>query len=126
MPDSALKALEQSAARETDDEVLANIVTSAFTIMRQDTRKESRAVTVIAGVLQTGRAHTIHAASILFGLHTDALPLSLLAVILASLERVNAEHKSSLNNIDYGISHLITAGEHETGISVLAMPKRRA
>ena len=119
VPDSAFDALEQSAARETDDQILANIVTSAFALLQQDATKESRAVALIGRVLPKGDEQTIYAASNVFGRHTEALPLSLLELLLTYLKRVEPEHKGTLGNIDWGISHLLKQGEHERTLGFL-------
>ena len=54
VPDSAFIALEESAARETDDQILASVVKSAFVLFEQDKSHESRAVALIASALRKG------------------------------------------------------------------------
>jgi len=119
MLDSAFAALEKSAAQETDDQVLASVVTSAFSFFEEDKTQQSRAVTLIASALTKGGEYTIYAASTLFGFHTNDLPLPLLDLLLSHLKAVSPDHKGTLDNIDYGLSHLIKTGEHERAIRFL-------
>jgi hypothetical protein len=119
VPNSAFAALEESAARETDDEILASVVKSAFALFEQDKSQESRAVALIASALPKGGEYTLHGAAVLFGFHTSRLPSPLLDLLLTHLKLVNPEHKGTLDNIDYGLSHLIKTGEHERAIRFL-------
>ena len=63
MLDSAFAALEKSAAQETDDQILASVVTSAFAFFKQDKTQQPRAVALIASALTKGGEYTIYAAS---------------------------------------------------------------
>jgi hypothetical protein len=119
VPDSAFAALEESAARESDDQILASVVQSAFALFEQDKAQESRTVALIASALTKGGEYTLHAASILFGFHTNDLPPRLRDLLLTNLKRVNPEHKGTLDNIDYGLSHLLKKGEQEKAIRFL-------
>jgi len=116
VPESAFAALEESAARETDDQILASGVKSAFALLEQDKAQESRVAALIASALPKGSEYTLHAASALFGFHTDDLSPALLDLLLTHLKRVNPEHKGILDNIDYGLSHLLKKGEQEKAI----------
>jgi len=118
-PDSAFTALEEFAARESDDQILASVVNSAFALFAQDKAQEPRAVVLIASALPKGGEYTLHAASMLFGFHTHGLPPPLLELLLTHLKRVNPEHKGTLDNIDYGLSHLLKKGEQEKAIRFL-------
>lgn len=119
MIDSAFDALEKSAAQETDDQILASVVTSAFAFFKQDKTQQSRAVTLIARALTKGGEYTIYAASTLFGFHTNDLPLPLLDLLLSHLKAVTPNHKGTLDNIDYGLSNLLKNGEQERAIGFL-------
>lgn len=54
MLDSAFAALEKSTAQETDDQILASVVTSAFAFFKQDKTQQPRAVALIASALTKG------------------------------------------------------------------------
>ena len=71
--DSALAALERSATAETDDQILAGIVKSAFALLQQHKAQEPRVVALIATALSKGDEYTLHAASEVFGFHTGEL-----------------------------------------------------
>jgi len=119
VPESVFAALEKSVAQETDDQILASVVTSAFACFEQDKAQQSRAVTVIASALAKGGEYTIYAASTLFGFHTNDLPLPLFDVLLSGLKGVSPDHKGTLDNIDYGLAHTLKTGEQEKAIRFL-------
>jgi len=107
MPEDAIVALERIAAKETDDLLLANLVKSAFALLQQNMDQEQRLSALITAALSKGDEYTLYAASEIFGFHTSELPEALLDVLLIHLARVMATNKGSLDNIDYGISHLL-------------------
>lgn len=104
--DSTLSVLEHSAEIETDDQILANIVMSAFTLLQREKSQESRIVTLFGLVLYKGGESTLHAASRVFGLYTEKLPETLIDLFLIHLVHVKPVNKGTVDNIDYGISHL--------------------
>lgn len=105
--DSAFAALKCSAEIETDDQMLANILRSGFGLLQQDKTMEPRILTLISGVLSKGNEHTRHASSDLFGLNTSELSDPLTDILLIHLLHVEPTSKGTLNNVDYGISHLL-------------------
>jgi hypothetical protein len=119
VPDSAFSALEESAAQATDDQILASVVKSAFAFFKKDKAQESRAIALIASALVKGGENTLYAASALFGFHTNDLPLPLLNLLLSYLKGVSPQHKGTLKNIDYGLSHILKTGEQEKAIRFL-------
>ena len=119
MPDSAFVALEESAARETDDEILASVVKSAFAFFEHDKAQESRATALIARALAKGSEYTLYAASALFGFHTNDLPLTLLDILLFHLKGVSPQHKGTVDNIDYGLAHILKTAQQEKAIGFL-------
>lgn len=119
VPDYAFATLEDSVAKETDDQILGSIVKSAFALFKQDKSQEPRIITLIASALQKGGEHTLYAASALFGFHTKDLPQQLLDLLLDHLKRVSPEHKGTLDNVDYGLSYLLKNREPEKAIQFL-------
>ena len=117
--DSAFAALERSVAVETDGHILASIVKSAFALLQRDKTQEPRAVALIVAALSKGDEYALHAVSELFGFHTSDLPASLLDVLFVHLVRVKSTNKRTLDNIDYGISHLLKKGDSEKAIQLL-------
>lgn len=108
--DSALTALEHAAAVETDDKILSGIVKSAFALLQRDKSQEVCTIALIISAMVKGDDYALHAASEIFGFHTSKLPTALLDAFFIHLVRVKPTNKGTLNNIDYGISHLLKNG----------------
>ena len=119
VPDSAFAALERAANIETDDRILAGVVKSAFALWQRDKASEDSAVTLITSALSKGDEYTLHAASEVFGFYTSELPTWLVNSLLPHLMRVKPGNKGTLDNIDYGISHLLKKSNSEQGIRFL-------
>lgn len=117
--DSSLVALEHSATAETDDQILAGIVKSAFSLLQQHKAQEPRVVALIAAALSKGDEYTVHAASEVFGFHTGELTGALLDVLFVHLVRVKSTNKGTLDNVDYGISYLLKNGDPDKAIQFL-------
>lgn len=119
MSDSAITALERSSMVETDDQILARLVKSAFMLLQQDKAQEQRIATLFATAVAKGGEYTLYAASEIFGFHTNELPAPLLEVLLVHLAHVSPTNKGTLNNVDYGIAHLLKNGTTERPIQFL-------
>lgn len=119
MTNSAIAVLERSAVAETDDQILARIVKSAFMLHQQEKTQEQRIVTLFATAVAKGGEFTLHAASEIFGFNTTELTSALLEVLLEHLAHVKPTNKGTLNNIDYGIAHLLRNGTPERPIQFL-------
>ncbi|MGB8411272.1 MAG: hypothetical protein WCE23_00450 [Candidatus Binatus sp.] len=119
VPDSAFVALERSAATESDDHILANVVWASFGLLQRDKSREDRAVALIANALAKGGEHTLHAASEVFGLYTSELSAPQIGVLLPHLRKVKPTNKRTLDNIDCGISYLLRKDESEQALSFL-------
>jgi hypothetical protein len=119
MIDSALAALERSIEKEIDDEMLGNIVKSAYELLRHDKRQEARVIAVIGTALSKGNEYTLHSASEIFGFSTDALAAPLLELLLVQLMHVKPLNKGTLHNLDFGISHLLKNANSEKAIHFL-------
>jgi hypothetical protein len=117
--DAALAALERSATAETDDQILAGIVKSAFALLQQHKAQEPRVVALIPTALSKGDEYTLHAASEVFGFHTGELTATLLDALFVHLVRVKSTNKGTLDNVDYGISHLLKSSDPEKAIQFL-------
>lgn len=119
VPDFAFAALERSAAGESDDYILANVVWSSFGLLQRDKSREDRAVALIANALAKGGECTLHAASEVFGLYTSELPTSLIDVLLPHLKNVKPTNKRTLDNIDCGIPHLLKKDDPDQALRFL-------
>jgi hypothetical protein len=115
----ALSALEYAAAQETDDQILSSVIKSAFSLLPRDKSQEPRAILIIISALAKGDDYALHAASEIFVFDTGELPTELLDALVVDLLRVKPTHKSTLDNVDYGISHLLKNGNSEKAIQFL-------
>lgn len=117
--DSAIAALVRAAAAETDDLTLANIVKSAFALVDRVNVQEARILALIADALLKGGDYTLHAASEAFRFNAAKLPASFLETLFVHLVRVKSTNKGTLDNVDYGIAHLLKKGDPERAIQFL-------
>jgi len=117
--DSALATLERAAKAETDGQILAGVVTSAFALVKQHGALEPHVVAVIATALSKGDENTIHSGSEVLGFRTGELTATLLDTLFVHLPRVRSTDKGTLDNIDFGLSHLLESSDPERGIELL-------
>ena len=115
----ALACLELSATKETDDQLLGNLIRSAFSLYQQDKSLEERVINLINRALPSDGESALHAASELFGTNFNELPEALLDVLLNHLRSVRPQNKGTLNNIDYGLVNLIKLEDPTKGIEFL-------
>lgn len=108
-----LAALECSATAETDDQILAGIVKSGFVLLRQFRNQEQQITKFVVTALSKGSDYTLHEASQVFRFQAGELAPTLVDVLLIHLMRVKPTNKGTLDNIDYGISHLLRNNDHE-------------
>jgi hypothetical protein len=119
VPDSALAVMERSAMAETDDQILAGIVKSAFALFQQSKAQDPRVVALIVTALSKGGEYTLHAASEVFGFYTGELTTMLRDTLCVHLLRVKSTNNGTLDNIDDGIAHLLRNGDPEKAIQFL-------
>src|SRR6185312_5098170 len=117
-PDVA-KTLEHVVEVEGDGQILASSIQSAFALSRHDAANQYRWIAVAAGALSKGGETALHAASKVFGFQTDDLSPEFLELFLASLAQVKPSNKGTLDNIDYGIAHLLHGNYVEEGLCFL-------
>jgi hypothetical protein len=117
--EDVVRTLEHAVETEDDDEVLASTIESAFALSRHDAANESRWVAAIAGALSKGGEIVLHAASEVFGFQTRELSPEFLELLLERLAHVNPSDKRTLNNIDYGVAHLLQCDRVEAGLRFL-------
>ncbi|NTV51340.1 MAG: hypothetical protein HGA69_00690 [Desulfobulbaceae bacterium] len=115
----AFSAMEYAVEREADDQILSSVIKSAFSLLPRDKSQELRAIALIISALQKGDNYSLHVASEIFGFHTGELPTTLREAFFVDLLRVKPTHKGTLDNVDYGISHLLKNGNSETAIQFL-------
>ena len=117
--ESVFESLERTIAEEDDDEILGSAVRSLSSLMRQDETSYERVATLVDRALTKGGDYARHAASALFGFDTLKLQPKLLDALIAHLLRVNPEKTGTLENLDFGIAHLLEKGDQEKGSDFL-------
>lgn len=117
--ESALAVLESSVQEESDDQILAGIVRSGFGILQKDRTLQQRIIVLISTALSKGDEITLYAASEVFDLYTCEMPAVLIDVLFVHFVRVKAANKGTWNKVDYGLSHLLRAGDSESAIQFL-------
>lgn len=113
------KALENAVEAEDDAQVLASCIKSAFALSCHDTTNKSRWIAIVAGALSKGGEIALHAASEVFGFRTRDVSSEFLELLLTRLAQVNPSNKWTLDNIDYGIAHLLQTDHAEAGLCFL-------
>jgi len=115
----ALTTLERSAEVEGDDLCLAAIMKSAFALMLKDGALEARVVGLIKSALEAGDEQAIHAASEIFGFDTDKMTPSVFDVIRPFLIQVKLVNKGTVDNVDFGLAHLLERGDSSIAVRLL-------
>jgi len=115
----ALTCLELSLSKETDDQLLGNLIKSAFSLYKHDKSQLERFIDLIKSALSQGGDHALHAASELFCFDFTELPEALLDAILDHLQRVKPESKGTINNIDHGLVKLLDQENLNKGIEFI-------
>ena len=118
VPEEALAGLEKSATEE-DDEILANVIKSAFTFYQQDKTTEARVIALIDNALSKGDECALHAGAAIFGFEAKEIPAPLLDLILRHLKHVKPTNKGTIDNIDYGITSLLKEAAVEKALRFL-------
>jgi hypothetical protein len=114
-----LTCLELSVNKENDDELLGNIIRSAFRLYKQDKLKSERTTDLIKSALSESGDFKLYVASELLWVDFDELPETLLDTLLVHLRQVRPQHKGTINNIDYGLVKLLEREDPIKGIELL-------
>lgn len=115
----ALAALESVIRSEDDDCLLGEGLKSAFSLYVADNNVENNVVRLAKVALASKGDFTLQAASQLLGFDTDKIPAALLDVLLDALENTKPHNKDVLDNIDFGLLHLLKTSQEEIAISFL-------
>jgi hypothetical protein len=115
----ALYYLDLSVGKETDDNLLGDIISSTFDLYKYDRSQVSLANAIIDQALSKGGDIALFRASSLLFYEYDELPETLLDKLLSHLVRVNPASNSSIDNIDYALSKLLQADKQDKSIDFL-------
>ena len=117
--EKVVAAIERAVRDEDDDFALASVVKSASAVASLDSADEARLVAAIKEALDKGGEVALHAASEIFGFRTSRLSPDLLALVLEHLAQVEVANKGTLDNIDYGVAHLLREDDSTRGLAFL-------
>ncbi len=117
-PESVYATLEHAAQTETDDELLACVVRTAFSLFQRDMAQETRVLTMMGVALSRGGDATIHGASDVAFYQTKDLTDDAIELLVPYLVRVNPANKGTLDNIDYFLAHLLKGGKPEKAVEI--------
>jgi len=113
--EAVVRTLEHAVAADVDDEILANALSSAFELSLLPAADQPRLLSTIAGALAKGGDTTLHTAAQIFGFRTREFSAEILQLLLDHLAKVKSTNRDTLEEIDYGISHLLQTDSVEQG-----------
>lgn len=87
--------------------------------MQSDKSQEYRVDKLLGDALSKGRDSALHAASHLFGFHTGEISDQIMDTLVSQFFRVNPANTGTIDNIDYGVTHLLKTDKAMRGISIL-------
>ena len=121
--DMVMNFIVKTVEQEEDDHLLGSAVRAAFDIYRQNSSTVDQVASVFRDALEKGTDLTLHAASEVFGFHSDKIPPPLLDVLVKHLVNVQPEHQQTLRtlrNIDRGLERLFaTENTRDTAVAFL-------
>ena len=110
----------ETVEQEDNDLLLNRAVGAAFDIYRQNSSTVDQVASVFRDALEKGTDLTLHAASEVFGFHSDKIPPPLLDVLVKHLANVQPEPQQTLRNIDRGLERLFaTENTRDTAVAFL-------
>ena len=115
----AIEEVARIADQKDDDSYMAVVVRTASSLARSDASLVEKAYSAISIALGKGSDLTLHAASEEFGFHAKDMPDQLLNLLISNLRRIKAENRGSIDNIDLGISALLSKNDKTQGIECL-------
>ena len=111
--DMVMNFIVKTVEQEHDDPLLGNAVGAAFDIYRQNSSTVDQVASIFSDALEKGSDLTLHAASQVFGFHTDEIPPPLLNIMFKHLVNVQPEHKGTLDNIDLGLRKMLATENNQ-------------
>lgn len=115
----ALDCLELAVIKETDDQLLGNLIASAFSLYKQDKSQTDQVVALIERALSAGNEYSLHTAAEIFGFSFNEVPGALLDILLNYLLQVNPKNQNTLSHITYGVTKLLEQDQPSKGIELL-------
>lgn len=119
VPEPAYERLDVLTEIEPADHILGNVISSAYALIANADSDQGRLVTVIDKALEKGGDMSIHAASSIFGFETKDVSDALMDTLFPHLLHVNPKNKGTIDNIAFGIDHLLRSGATSKAIEVI-------
>ncbi len=112
-------ALEEILNAETSDEMLATTAHAAASLIKYDPSQVDRLIDLVDSAVEKGGDQAIHAAASLLAFGDKHMPEALIERLLGQLNRVNPEHKGTIDQIDHAMHRLIRLGKIDVAIHTL-------
>ncbi len=117
--EQALACLETCIIQDIDEQDTWNIIRSAFDLYRENNLLAERVTKVIDIALSKGNDFALRAAAELLYFYAEETPAIVLDKLFLYLCRVKFSNKTTIENIDYGISKLLPSGHIQKAIDFL-------
>lgn len=112
-------ALEEIVDAKTNDDILAATAKTAANLIKHDSSQVDRLICIANTAIQKGGDLAIHIAASLLMLADKNMPEALIDKLLEQLNRVNPQHKGTIDQIDHALCQLIRSDKKEVAILTL-------
>ena len=112
-------ALEAILTTDASDDMLAITAHSAASLIKHDPSQVDRLINLIDSAVEKGGDQAVHAAASLLAMVDKHMPEALIENLLDHINRVNPEHKGTINQIDHAMYRLIRLGKTDAAIHAL-------
>lgn len=103
----SFKVIKSIIETMDDSGVLSISIEVIFTLFTFNSMLEDETVRLIEIALKDSDDNILHSASKLCFHEKKKLPIKLFSILLHALENVNYQHQGTMDNIDYGLQHLL-------------------
>lgn len=117
--DGVLGVLEKCLYADDEDSISAVVLRAACAIAKKGGAFYAHAVDIISRSIDKGGDITRHSASQIISSSNNGLPLEAMNLLIHGLNSVNADNKGTIDNIDFGIYHMLKKGEADIAIDFL-------
>ena len=114
-----IKTLSTVVQKHQDDQLFASVLESVFAMYKKDNAKEREVLSILSTVLSNPGDVTLHAASRLLMLEKEALPNSLISLLLTAFEYIKPEDNKTLRCLDHGLEYLLKTGRGKDALSLI-------
>ncbi len=119
----AMTAIETVTANNYDELLFASVLRSGYALYKQNNDLEERVTQIFSTVLSHKDDQILHTASEILCFE-DAIPKSVLKLLLEVLIYTKPINQGTINNIDYGLEKLLKSKQSEDTESVILFLER--